>query len=373
MRPTGKGNARTIAPLAWLAIALAAACSGEEPPPEVLRPVRTETVHVSGAGRTRTFSGTARAGIETQLSFRVAGKVDRVDVEVGDGVRAGQPIARLDQEDYRIAVRQAEATLAQAQAASRNAEADLDRVRGLWESHNASQGELDAATAGAQSARAQVDGAQQSLEAAQRRLAYTVLSAPVDGAIASVDVEINENVAQGQSVVLLTSGASPEVEVAIPGVLISGIREGDRVSVRLDALPGRSFEAVVTEVGVASTAGTTTFPVTVRLVGETRDVRPGMAADVTFRFETEGAVERIFLPTHAVGADREGRFVFVLKASGEDGVAVVRRVPVEVGQLTGEGLEIVSGLTPGQPVVTAGMRRLHDGQRVRAPAGGPGS
>jgi len=351
-----------------LLIGLTVACSEPPPPAEMLRPVRTQTVHSSGGLRTRTFSGTARAGIETQLSFRVPGTVDRVAVKVGDAVRAGQEIARLDQEDYRIAVRRAESTLAQAEAALRNGEAELERVRGLWENHNASRGELDAALAVAQSARAQADGARQALEASRNQLSYTVLEAPVDGAIASVNVEINENVRQGQTVVLLTSGARLEVEVAIPEVLISRIEEGDRVTVTFDALPGRALQAMVTEVGVASTGGATTFPVKVRLTEDNADVRPGMAADVSFGFEREGGSEQVYLPTHAVGADREGSFVFVVEPTDETGVAVVRRRTVEVGDLTGEGIAILSGLREGEVVVTAGVRRLHDGQRVSAPA-----
>lgn len=361
---------RVAGTAALLLIGLAVACSEPEPPPEVLRPVRTQTVLASTSSRVRTFSGTARAGIETQLSFRVAGTVDRVAVKVGDEIRAGQEIARLDQEDYRIAVRRADATLAQAEAALRNGEAELERVRGLWENQNASQGELDAALAAAQSARAQAEGARQALEAARNQLSYTVLKAPVDGAIASVGVESNENVRQGQTVVLLTSGERLEVEVAIPEVVISRIEEGERVTVTFDALPGRSLDAVVTEVGVASTGGATTFPVKVRLTEGASDVRPGMAAEVEFRFEPEDGGQRIYLPTHAVGADREGRFVFVVEPSGEQGVSVVHRRPVEVGELTSDGLAILSGLDEDEVVVTAGVRRLHDGQRVAAPAQG---
>jgi hypothetical protein len=93
---------------------------------------------------------------------------------------------------------------------------------------------------------------------------------------------------------------------------------------------------------------------------------------VTFRFGSANAGQRINLPTHAVGADREGRFVFVLDPSAEEGIAVVRRVGVEIGDLTGDGLEILSGLEVGQQVVTAGVRRLQDGQRVKAPGPAPG-
>ncbi len=343
-------------------------CADAPPSPEeILRPVRSQTVLATGGGRERTFSGTARAGQETDLSFRVAGKIVELAVAVGDAVGAGDLIARLEQTDYAITVRRAEANLVQAQAAARNAAADLERVRSLYESDDVSRNELDAAMAGDESARAQTDAAAQTLEGARRQLSYTRLRAPVDGSIASVPVEVNENVRQGQIVVRLTSGSRPEVEVAIPEVLIAQIREGAAVTVSFDALgAGADFDAVVTEVGVASTATTTTFPVTVRLLRPSEDVRSGMAASVTFRFVSPDGREHLCVPPQAVGEDREGRFVFVLETGSEEGVGVVRRTAVEVApDLLPEGLEILAGLAEGQRVVTAGVRRLTDGQRVR--------
>ena len=361
-RPTGP----CPGPLSLLILTLAlAGCTEEAPQQEVLRPVRSQVVYATGGSRVRTFSGTARAGQETDLSFRVPGRIEALNVKVGDAVRAGQLIARLEPRDYEIAVRQAQANLAQSKARSRNAEADLDRVRALFENDNASQNDLDAAMAQSQSAGAQVDAAAQALESTERRLGYTSLKAPVDGAIAAVPVEVNENVKQGQKVVQMTSGTRPEVEVAMPEVLISQVREGAPVTVTFDALTGATFDAVVTEVGVAATGTATTFPVTVRLVRASRDIRSGMAAEVAFRFEAGERRERIYLPTHAVGEDREGRYVYVLESGEEEGVGVVRRAPVEVGALTPEGLEIIEGLSEAQRVVTAGVRRLTDGERVK--------
>lgn len=340
-------------------------CSEPEPEVEILRPVRTQEVLATGVSRVRSFSGTARAGEETHLSFRVSGTVQRLNVKVGDTVRSGVLIAALDPKDYEIAVEQARANLAQADAAARNAAANLDRIRGLWENDNASQNQLDSAQADDESARAQVAAARKALEGAERQLSYTRLRAPVDGAIASVAVEVNENVRQGQTVVLLTSGSRAEVEIAMPEVLIGQVREGSPVTVTFGAFPDETLDAVVTEVGVAATGTATTFPVTVRLTRPSPQVRSGMAADVTFRFESQAGGEAIYLPSHAVAGDRNGRFVFLLEPTDEEGVGAVRRMPVETGELTPDGMEIVSGLTDGQRVVIAGVRRLTDGQRVK--------
>lgn len=359
-----KTDAGTLAMGSALLIASIVGCAKPAPEEETLRPVRSEVVTLSGGTRVRSFSGTARAGQETDLSFRVAGRVEGLFVEVGDRVTAGQLIAQLEKRDFEINERQARANLTRAQARFRNARADLDRIRGLYESDNASKNDLDAALAQEQAAQAEVEANRQALEGAGRKLAYTSLRAPVGGAIASVPVEVNENVVAGQNVVRMTSGSRPEVEVAIPEILIAQIREGDPVTVSFDALPGTEFDAAVTEVGVAATGTATTFPVTVKLDRAGQDVRSGMAANVGFRFE-DGRGEHIHLPSHAVGGDLEGKFVFVLERADEDGVAVVRRTTVEVGELTRDGLEVLSGLSEGQRVVTAGVRRLTDGQRVK--------
>ena len=341
------------------------ACSDAPPRQEVLRPVRTQVAVASSGSRPRSFSGTARAGQEMDLSFRLAGRIEQLAVKVGDAVRAGDLIAQLEKTDFEINVRQARANLAQAQAEFKNAAADLDRTRGLYEDQNVSKNELDQAVAQSQSTQAQVDAANESLARTRRQLGYAGLLAPVNGSIASVPVEVSENVRPGQTVVRMTSGLQSEVEVPIPEVLIAQIQEGAPVTVNFDALPGATFDAVVTEVGVASTGTATTFPVTVRLAGPSQGVRSGMAASVEFLFEDPHGPELIFLPSHAVGEDRDGRFVFVLEPGPEDHVGTVHRLPVELGEMTRNGIEIVSGLSEGQRVVTAGVRRLSDGQRVK--------
>ena len=361
---------RSIAGLLAAAVALpllATGCGEEEAPaPPLIRPVRTEPVYATGGGRVRSFSGTARAAVESRLSFKVPGTLERVLVEVGDRVKTGQLIAQLDDESTRLQVQEAEAGLASAEAQAVNAEANYDRVQSLYENRNASKNDLDAARAGAVSVRQNVNSIAKRLELARVTLGYTELRAQLDGSIAAVPVEANENVNAGQPVVLLTSGGRLEVMVAIPEQLIVDVREGDEVTVRFDAIEGRDLSGRVTEVGVVSTGAATTFPVTVRLDHEDEDCRPGMAAEVDFRFGGRGGVERIYVPSVAVSQDRQGdRFVFVV-GEDEGGTRRARRRSVVIGALGDEGLmEIRDGLVDGELVVTAGVSRIADGQEVR--------
>jgi RND family efflux transporter MFP subunit len=284
---------------------------------------------------------------------------------VGQVVEQGELIAELDPGDYRLRVEDAEAALARSRAEERNAEASHERVRGLYENRNASKQDLDAARAGHESAAAAVESGLKQLELAKRQLGYTRLAAPIAGSVASVDVEMNENVMAGQTIALLTSESDLEVEVAVPGVLIANVREGDAVRVTFDALPGQDLTATVTEVGVAATGMGTTFPVTVRLDKPDTSVRSGMAAEVFLDFASDAGAARFLVPSVAVGEDARGRFVFVVEPTGEPGLATVRRRPVTIGTITNEGIEVSHGLEDGEFVVTAGVTKIVDGQTVK--------
>lgn len=348
----------------WVLLALlgvVSSCGGDRgEPPLPIRPVRYLEVYSTTGKRVRSFSGAARADVEISLSFRVGGNIRRLLVVRGDRVEAGQLIAELDPTDYELQVQEAEAALFQAEARARQAESDYDRVRGLYENRNTSKADLDAARAAAESARAQIDASMKRLEQARAQLSYTRLRAPTAGSMASVSVEVNENVAAGQEIALLNAGSRPEVSVAVPESLIGQIRRGDDVVVSFDAFPGKTFPAVVSKVGVAATELATTFPVAVQLREDNEDVRSGMAADVAFTFGAADESERYLLPPHAVLEDRDGRFVFIVEP-GEPGRGVVRRRPVAVGELTGDGLEVLKGLSDGERVVTAGVSQIHDG------------
>ena len=360
--------------LALLALLALLACEAEkvEQPPPPIRPVRYREVYGVGGTRVRAFTGVAKAGVESKLSFKVPGTIETLNVKVGDIVQPGQLVAAIDPRDYELLVEDTEATLAQTRAQAIKAEADFKRIRGLFERDNASQADYDAARAAQDSARAQVRSIEKKLESANLQLSYTRLESRVAGAVADVPVELNENVQAGQPLLTLLSGQNPEVEVGIPAVLISEIRDGAGATIVFDALPGREFRGRVTEMAVTATQGLSTYPVTVQLNqtwqqltrGRLSEVRPGMSAEVRFRFGSADAPHRWILPPHAVREDREGRFVFVVNPK-QAGFGDVERRGVTVGEFVREGLEITEGLQDGERVVTAGAGRITDGQHVK--------
>jgi RND family efflux transporter MFP subunit len=343
----------------FLTIFLIFSCGEEQKVEEIIRPVRTQQVFSNGGARVRTFSGLVKAGSESKLSFKVAGTVQDIFVEIGSKVRAGDILIKLDDTDYEIQAKEAENARDLARANEIQAKANYDRIRALYESRSASKSALDAARAAYESAHEQDNIAKKRRKLERNKLEYTELKAPVDGAISEIRVEENENVQMGQPVVVLTSGSDLEVKIAIPEILIALIQEGDDVTVFLDAVPDRTFKAKVTEVGVASTAYSTTYPVVVRLIETDPDIRPGMAAEVSIAFDATSDRDFFIVPPVSVAEDRLGRYVFIVEPA-DSGLGLVIKKQVEIGELRPEGLEIFKGITDGDFLVTAGVSKIQD-------------
>jgi len=348
---------------------LAVPVAGCEAPPETeetLRPVRYTIAEPHDGSRVRFFSGTARAGVASRLSFRVPGTIEQLAVEVGDTVLEGDLIASLDRSDYELQVRQADASLMAAEASARRAANDYKRVQQLYENNNASKSELDGARANAEASAAQYRASEKQLELATRQASYTVLTAPQDGSVSQVPAEVNENVAAGTPIAVLNSSGQTEVYVALPQSIINDVSLNDAVEVRFDPVPGETFSAAINSVGLASDTQGATFPVTVALNEPDDRILPGMAAEVAFRFETETDAGVFRVPAQAVQEDERGHYVFL--ATGEPGgEASIARREVTVGDLSSDGVAISSGLEPGDYVVTAGAGLMAEGMRVLLP------
>ena len=341
--------------------------SGCEQPPEaeapLIRPVRYVEVLPMGMASSRVFSGVAKAAFESELSFKVPGTIDTLSVAVGDSVVAGQRIAQLDKTDYQVELLEAEAQLQRARAELRNARANFDRARELYENRNISKSDLDNARADAESAGASLRATEQLFERVRLQLSYTELKAPQACKIASRYVEANQNVAAGQAVVRVNCGECAEISIDVPSAWIGKLSQGVEAFVRIPALGADRYQARVSEIGVTTARGGSAYLVTV-VLSETCDaVRSGMAAEVEIK--VPGLMpDGIVIPLVSVGEDRDGNYVFVLEAA-DNGTSVARRRSIDINIVPiPEGVQVRSGLQPGELIATAGVRRLIDGQVV---------
>ncbi len=351
------------------AVGLAVGACGEQSQEfeERLRPVRVISVSDDNVFRGRTFSGTSKSSLESRLSFKVAGTIIDLPVQIGQRLAGGDTIAEMDAASYVLQQQQAQAALIEAQANNRRASANYDRTKGLYANDNASLNDLEAARAQAESAEAVVESANKALEIAKLNVSYTTLSSETECSINSLAVEINENVSAGQTVAVVSCGDAYEVTMNLPESLIGSVDQWTPVTIDFGAIPDATFQGEVSEVAVAA-AGAAAFPVVIRVLGGHPSLRSGLAADVTFQFDTnDGPDGTVVLPVNTVINDPNGTFVFVAEPDGDTGEAVIERRAVTLGELTQDGIEVQEGLVSGDRVVTAGITVLREGQRVLLP------
>lgn len=329
-----------------------------------LRSVKYQKITTLSSGSSRTFSGIAKGSQEANLSFKIAGTIKSLPIKIGYQLKAGQLIAQLDASQYELQSQQAQATLAQASAALRNARAVLERLKGLYENNNASRQELDAARASADSNQAQVRVARKSLELARLNLSYTRLKSVKNCVIAEVNVENNENISSGQSIVKVSCGQQMNVEIAVPATYVTLIKQQMSAQVTFNSHPDKNYQAIVSEVSVTANGGAT-FPVTLTLKKNPKEIRSGMVVEVTFVFTQQTRPKAIVIPAIAVSEDMQGRFVYIVELSEDKNTGIIRRSKVTIGELTVDGLEIIKGLALGDKVVIAGVTVIRDGLKVR--------
>ena len=224
---------QAIGLVATLAAALLlAACSKPTPPPEPMRAVRIMTVGVGDIESSPEFAGEVRARVESRLGFRVAGKLLKRHVELGQRVKAGQLLAQLDVQDYQLAVDAARAQVSAARTNRDLAAADFRRFKDLREQNFISGAELERRDASLKAAQAQVDQAQAQLSAQGNQTSYTNLVADVSGVITSVDAEPGQVVAAGAPVLRIAQDGVRDVVFAVPEDKVAAIAVGSKVVVR---------------------------------------------------------------------------------------------------------------------------------------------
>ncbi|HAS89623.1 MAG TPA: efflux RND transporter periplasmic adaptor subunit [Desulfovibrio sp.] len=333
----------------------------EKPVPaqEILRPVKTMQVGEGASGRQWVFSGTAEDALQSDLSFRVGGKIISFPGDqIGRKFRSGEIIARLDPEDYELEVRQSESNLEQIRANYVRAKADVKRISELYKRKVVSKSELDKADADFKSYQAQLNASAKKLDIARKRLRYTVLKAPFNGWVGAVAVNVHQNVQSGQKVVGFNAGKQMKMSISLPDTLISTVNEGEKVQVTFDALPGKTMQGVIMEVGIGTNEGAS-FPVKVYLDNSDQLIRSGMSGNV--RFASRSGSPKVFVVPSAIVGNPDGtKHVWVV----ENG-SIVKRRNVEVGPISVKGVLIKNGLKSGDVVVTRGVHSLRDGLKVR--------
>ena len=348
----GMGRALLVAGVAVMLVGGTVMLRGDEPevapePQAAPIPVQVRQVRSLARPEVVALSGDVLPRQTVRVGFRVAGMVSTIHVDEGQRVSAGEVLAELDAEDYRLQLEAAKAAVARITD-------QYERASRLRTDNQISPADYTAAETGVAEGRAK-------LALAQRQYDQTKLIAPVDGIIAYRGVQPGEQVPIGMPVFAIVSVNPVDVRVGVPERDIGRVRAGSTATIRIPSLVGWSGEGRVRLIGVVPDSISRTYPVRVSVPNPDGALRPGMIADV--RIQGDGQVTAVTLPGEAIVRGGDGRtLVYVYSASEKR----VRARAVTVGSVYDREVEIREGLAAGDMVVVGGQHRVRDGSVVQA-------
>lgn len=329
---------------------------------EIVRPVKVVEIANADATRKLDYSGTVKARTEMNLGFRVAGKIIERHVDIGDRVKPGDLLARIDPTDYELAVKTADANLAAAERQVETAGFTMKRAQQLFAKKFSPQAELDTATLAYQQAVATRDAALSSRRQAANQVGYAELRADQGGIVTSIGADRGQVVAIGTPVVTVAVDGEKEIQISVPESDISHFRPGQSVAVGFWTDDRLRLDGKVRELSGSADPLSRTFSVRVSLPDDPR-ILLGMTATVVATIATERPL--ISVPLEAL-AEKEGRKIVWVVDRDQ---ATVHAREVEVTDFGPDGVRVASGLQPRDLVVAAGTQFMAENLKVKLPEG----
>jgi RND family efflux transporter MFP subunit len=359
--------------LALLSFFILTGCSEEKIEKNFIRPVRSMEVQSYDAIGKLSFPGRAQASREVNLSFRVTGPLIVREVDVGTEVKKGDLIAQIDPRDFEVNLRDVQGQLAKSEATRDRAKKDYERLIRIRKQDPGatSQAMIDKALDNFESAKATVKSLLAAEDSAKDQLEYASLVTPFDGTIVATFVENFQHVSAQQKVVRLLDDSKVEMVVNIPESLIGSVKYIRKVSVVFDTHPDTVVTATIKEIGTEASQSTRTFPVTLSMEQPNNyKILSGMAGKtkaVEANFPDDNMAVALEIPLSAtLSIDDDKTWIWTVDPKTE----MVHKKEVTVGELTDNGITILSGLAPGDILVTAGVHYLKEGQKVMLQTGG---
>jgi RND family efflux transporter MFP subunit len=343
--------------LAVLAVALTGCNDKVAEKPVESRPVLVATVRYEAQSPERSFVGTIKPRIETDMGFRVPGKVAQRLVEVGQTVDVGQPLATLDEVDLKLQAEQAVAELNAATGVLAQAGAAEQRAKDLRAKGWATDAQLDQAKAAGDEARARLNRAERSVELTKNSLSYATLLADSRGVVTATLIDPGQVVASGQTAIRVARFSEKEAVVSIPETLVGRAKEGV-ATVTLWSEPNKKYAAKLREVAPSADPATRTYLAKFSLPDAGESVSLGMTATLTLSDPQTERVAR--LPLSSLYSQGGNPSLYVVDDKGE-----VALKPVTVKSYESNNVVISGGVEEGDKIVVLGVQKLDPAQKVR--------
>jgi len=338
-------------------MSLLTACDKPVEAPEAIRPALVMKVGDHEVGNQgMVLVGEVKSRYESNIGFRIDGKITKRYVEVGAKVNKGQIIASLDASDVNLSARAAKADVAAAEANLALAKAELDRQRQLYEKKFISKSALDIREAEYKTSVAKLQQVKSQYSVSNNQSQYADLLADRAGIVAQVNAEPGQVVVAGQMIAQIVDYQNIDVLVAVPESKMSSIKVGNKVTIKLWADKAKTYQGEIREISPAASSDTRAFNVRVSVLAPDSEFKLGMTAGVNFG-DLEQA--KIAIPNAALTEINGEKSVWVIT---KEGVAEPRAVTA--GQYTESGVEILNGLQVGEVIAIAGVHTLVKGQKV---------
>ena len=345
---------RIILGLLIVSSVLLSACQKEVPKTEEI-PYVMVTQPSSNHVDQKSYAGDVQARQQTALAFRVGGQITERYVDVGDRVKVGQVLAKLDVKDAQLQMNAAKAQLDSAQAAAKIAAEEYQRYQQLLPVNAVSRSQFDAVKNQYESAQASLQQARSNYEVSSNQTGYNQLVSNKNGVITQRQIEIGQVIAAGQAAYQLAIDGEREVVFGVPEQAVSTIKVGQPVWVTLWSQPDARFAAKVREVSPAADQSRT-FTVKVSLLEGQSTIQLGQSARVFFVAQDNNVLS---VPLSSVTANDQQAYVWVVNANQS-----IRKVHVTLGTYGRDSVPVVSGLKATDWVVVGGVHLLRDQQKI---------
>ena len=298
------------------------------------------------------------ANREVVISAEVPGILIHYSADVGDGVTADKPLARIDDTDYRLALKEAEANLLAARIHLPVAEKAFERARRLLPEKVITPELYDQAEAAFKAAGAQVVQLETIVAQARRRLEKTVIKVPFAGHVTRRFVETGQQVSVGEAIMQVADMRTMRVKIYVNERDYVHVDHNDPVTVEVEAFAGKALPGRVDKIGIQADTSTNTFEIEILVDNPAFDLKAGLTARVSVR--TDVIPDAVMIAQQSVLFRENRKEVFVIDA---DGLAEARTV--RLGRMQGADVRILSGLSPGDRLVVSGAQYLKPGDKVR--------
>lgn len=319
--------------------------------------VRTTVIGFAPAAQNHVYSGEVRGRYESQLAFQVGGKITKRNVDLGSVVSAGDALMEIDPKDIKQTVNADAAKVYSTQSQLKLAENNLNRYRQLYEQNAISQAQLDQYQSAYEAAVAAVQQSSAQYTQGANQLGYSTLYANNSGIISSIGAETGQVVSAGQTIITLVQDGDREIEINVPENQIDQLRKTEQIQVTFWALPGITINGKTREISPMADKISRTYKVRISLINPPAEINLGMTAAVTAI--SPGSQQAAFIPLSALYQTGDTPNVWVVEND------VVHLRPIKVGRFEDNQMEALEGLQNGDVVVTAGVHKLQEGQKVR--------